>query len=72
MIPQSSGNSEVTWLAYDFERRPEGGYGMHSPKVIHTLWDDVETALREGKAPERSELLAQLTENAKRLQKFTT
>jgi len=72
MHPQSSGNSEVTWLSYDFERQSEGGYRMQPPNVVHTLWDDVETALREGKAPEKSELLAELTESATRLQPFTT
>ncbi len=72
MSPQSSGNSEVTWLSYDFERQSEGGYRIQSPNVVHTLWDDVETALREGKAPEKAELLAQLTESALKLQSFTT
>jgi hypothetical protein len=72
MNPQSAGNSEVTWLSYDFERQREGGYRMQSPNIVHTLWDDVETALREGKAPEKSELLAQLTESARKLQSFTT
>jgi hypothetical protein len=72
MNPQSSGNSEVTWLSYDFERQREGGYRMQSPTVVHTLWDDVETALREGKAPEKSELLAQLTESATRFKPFMT
>ncbi len=72
MSPQSSGNSEVTWLSYDFERQSEGGFRMSSPTVIHTLWDDVETALREGKAPEKSEILAQLTDCARNLPSFTT
>jgi hypothetical protein len=45
---------------------------MQSPTVVHTLWDDVETALREGKAPEKSELLAQLTESATKFERFTT
>jgi len=45
---------------------------MQSPNVVHTLWEDVETALREGKAPEKTELLAQLTESAKKLLPFTT
>jgi len=72
MNPQSVGNSEVTWLSYDFERQPDGGYRMRMPNVVHTLWDDVETALREGKAPEKSELLAQLTERATRLPLFKT
>jgi hypothetical protein len=45
---------------------------MQSPNVVHTLWDDVETALREGEAPEKSAILAQLTQSAKRLIPFTT
>lgn len=72
MNPQSAGNSEVTWLSYNFERQNQGGYSMQPPRIVHTLWDDVETALREGKAPEKSELLAQLTESAKKLQSFTS
>lgn len=72
IAPQSSGNSEVTWLGYELARGPDGGYRMVPPKVVHTLWDDVEIALREGRAPEKSELLAQLTESAKKLQSFTT
>ncbi|MGA3262987.1 MAG: NotI family restriction endonuclease [Terracidiphilus sp.] len=72
MSSQSSGNGEVTWLSYDFERQPERGFRMKSLNVIHTLWDDVETALREGKAPEKAELLAQLTVRARRLPSFTT
>ena len=72
MQPQWSGNSEITWLSYQFERQSEVGYRMQPPIVIHTLWDDVETALREGKAPEKSELLAQLSESATKLQSFTT
>lgn len=72
ITPQSPGNSEVTWLGYELARQPEGGYTMLPPKVVHTLWDDVEIALREGKAPEKSDLLAQLTESAKRLKSFTT
>jgi len=72
MRPQSSGNAEVTWLTYDIERQPHGGYAMQSPNVVHTLWDDVAAALREGEAPEKSEILAQLTQSAKRLKPFTT
>jgi len=72
MRPQSPGNSEVTWLGYEFARGANGGFNMGSPSVVHTLWDDVETALREGTAPEKSEILAQLTQSATRLQPFTT
>lgn len=70
--PQSPGNGEVTWLGYELSRGPEGGYQMLPPVVVHTLWDDVEIALREGTAPEKSELLAQLTLSARRLRPFTT
>lgn len=70
--PQSPGNSEVTWLGYEFARKPDGGYAMLPPKVVHTLWDDVEIALREGRAPEKSALLAQLTASARKLHAFTT
>jgi hypothetical protein len=72
MKPQSASNGEVTWLSYEFERQPEGRFSMQTPHVVHTLWDDVETALREGVAPEKSELLAQLTLSAARLPSFTT
>lgn len=72
MKPQSADNGEVTWLGYEFKRQLDGGYKMTSPNVVHTLWDDVETALREGEAPEKSELLKQLTESARKLQRFTT
>lgn len=70
--PESPGNSEVTWLVYSFERQAHGGYCMQSPNVVHTLWDDVETALREGKAPEKSELLALLTVSARGKHLLTT
>ena len=72
MTAQSPGNSEVSWLSYDFKRQPEGGFLMQPPTIVHTLWDDVETALREGKAPEKTALLSQLTENARKLQPFTS
>jgi Restriction endonuclease NotI len=73
MIPhQSAGNSEVTWLTYELGRGPDGGYRMLAPTVVHTLWDDVEIALHEGKAPEKSDLLAQLTVSAKKLKPFST
>ncbi len=34
---------------------------MHNIQTVHTLWDDVENALREGKAPEKQEILDQLS-----------
>src|SRR5579859_2866342 len=72
MREQSPGKSEVTWLVYDFKRKTEGGYQMQAPSVVHTLWDDVALALREGVAPEKSDLLAELSRSAARLQRFQT
>ena len=72
MPEQSESNGEVSWLNYDFKRHANGGYTMQPPTVIHTLWDDVEYALQEGTAPEKSEILAQLTASAKRLSTFVT
>jgi hypothetical protein len=72
MRPQSPGNGEVTWLTYAFERQAAGGYQMKTSAIVHTLWDDVEIALREGTAPEKSDILAQLTVSAKKLKQFTT
>jgi hypothetical protein len=68
----SAGNGEITWLAYSFLRRTEGGYTMQSQEIIHTVWEDVEEALREGTAPEKSELLAELTKRARKLPHFKT
>jgi hypothetical protein len=72
MQGQSAGNSEVTWLVYDFERQREGGYMMQPPIITHTTWDDVQQALREGRAPEKHELLEQLTVDARKYKPFTT
>lgn len=69
---QTDSNSEVTWLAYPIERQAGGGYVMQPPLVTHTLWTDVEHALQEGVAPEKSAMLRFLTLKAKRSQKFTT
>jgi hypothetical protein len=72
MQGQSPGNSEVTWLVYDFERQREGGYAMQPPIVAHTTWDGVQQAMREGRAPEKQELLEQLTTDARNYKAFTT
>jgi hypothetical protein len=69
---QSEGNSEVTWLSYAIERQKNGGYKMQPPVVTHTLWDDVEHALREGEAPEKSAMLQFLTAKIRSQQPFTT
>jgi hypothetical protein len=68
----TAGNGEITWLVYDFHRQSEGGYRMQGDQTIHTVWEDVEEALREGTAPEQSELLAQLTKRARKLRHYTT
>ncbi len=61
MRTQTAGNSEVTWLVYRFGRQSDGGYRMEDPIVRHALWDDVLEALREGRPPERDELLHELS-----------
>ena len=65
MAEQTFGNSEITWLSYDLQRQQAGGFRMLEPTVTHTIWDDVQEALREGDAPEQQELLAQLTAEAR-------
>jgi hypothetical protein len=69
---RSLGNSEITWLVYDFQKRERGGFQMQAPGVIHTVWDDVQEALREGEAPEREDILKQLSKAAIKQQKFLT
>ena len=61
MRTQSAGNAEVTWLVYRFGRQPGGGYRMEEPMVQHTVWEDVLDSLREGKPPEKNELLSELS-----------
>jgi hypothetical protein len=61
MRTQTAGNSEVTWLVYRFGRQTTGGYQMEDLVVRHTLWDDVLEALREGRPPEKEELLDELS-----------
>jgi hypothetical protein len=70
MKEQSLGNSEITWLSYDIRRQKQGGFQMQEPTVTHTIWDDVQEALREGKAPEKQELLNQLTLDASKQPHF--
>jgi hypothetical protein len=66
-------NSEVTWLVYALKRNASGiGYSMSDPDVIFTLWDDVLTALREGEAPQQSEVLAEISVRLPQLKIFDT
>jgi Restriction endonuclease NotI len=66
-------NSEITWLVYKLNRNQSGiGYSMGDPEVIFTLWDDVLTALREGEAPQQSEVLAEIAARIPQLPSFDT
>ncbi len=66
-------NSEVTWLVYPLGRLPGGcGYALGEPRVVFTHWDDVLTALREGEAPQQSEVLAEIGARVARLRRFET
>jgi len=52
-------NSELIWLNYPI-RKSGNSYVMQDPEVVGTQWEDVLTSLREGKAPERDEILLEL------------
>lgn len=52
-------NSELTWLVYPFERHDEA-YQMKDVQPTYTEWADVETSLREGRAPDPKEIIAEL------------
>jgi Restriction endonuclease NotI len=66
-------NSEITWLVYELNRNVSGiGYSLSDPEVIFTLWDDVLTALREGEAPQQSEVLAEIAMRLPELKSFDT
>jgi hypothetical protein len=66
-------NSEITWLVYALNRDPsEIGYSMSEPEIVFTLWDDVLTALREGEAPQQSEVLAEIATRIPQLRTFNT
>lgn len=52
-------NSELTWLAYPLKREGEI-YQMQDAQPIFTEWDDVETSLREGRAPDPADILSEL------------
>lgn len=56
----SLSNSELTWLGYPIRRGNPGGYSLGDPDVRHSLWDDVASSLREGMAPEKDEITAEL------------
>ena len=72
MRTQTAGNAEVTWLVYRFAHRSGGGYRMEDPVIRHTLWDDVLDSLREGRPPERDELLGELSKQIGKRSLFRT
>lgn len=52
-------NSELTWLVYPLMRQGEV-YQMQDCQATYTEWADVETSLREGRAPDPSEIISEL------------
>ena len=68
----SADSAEITWLVYSFARDSKGGFSMGTPVIHHTHWDDVLTSLREGVAPERSELLDEISARLPNLPIYTT
>lgn len=64
-------NSEVTWLVYPLARAAAGvGYAFGEPRVVLTHWDEVLSALREGEAPQQSEVLAEIEARMPQWQRF--
>jgi hypothetical protein len=52
-------NSELTWLVYPLAQQGEI-YQMQGVQPTYTEWADVETSLREGRAPDPSEIITEL------------
>jgi Restriction endonuclease NotI len=52
-------NSELTWLVYPLARDGDV-YEMQNVTPTFTEWADVETSLREGRAPDPSEIIMEL------------
>jgi hypothetical protein len=52
-------NSELTWLVYPIVNNA-GAYEMQAVAPTFTEWADVETSLREGRAPDPSEIISEL------------
>ena len=55
----TSGNSELTWLAYPIARDGHA-YSLSDPKILYSEWDEVQNSLREGKPPESHEIVGEL------------
>jgi len=56
---ESLANSEITWLVYDLRKQGQG-YSLVNPTFHFTVWDDVLTALREGRAPTPEEIMQEM------------
>ena len=52
-------NSELTWLVYRIENSGQN-YSLSNVDIIHSEWDEVRNALREGTPPEPAEIVAEL------------
>ena len=52
-------NSELTWLVYPLSRQDDA-YVLEAVQPTYTEWADVETSLREGRAPDPSEIINEL------------
>jgi Restriction endonuclease NotI len=53
-------NSEIIWLAFPI-MRSDDSFTLRNAVVTASHWDDVSTALREGKAPESDEIVSELS-----------
>ena len=62
--PSTASNSELTWLSYPIELAGQN-YELGEPQIIYSEWDEVRNALREGKPPEQSEIVAELQSKLK-------
>ena len=59
--PVSEHAAEITWVVYPILRN-DFGFSMREPVIVHSNWDDVLTALREGEPPPYEEILRELAE----------
>lgn len=55
----TASNSELTWLAYPIAKNGLQ-FELTTPRIVYSDWDDVQNSLREGKAPDTSEIVSEL------------
>lgn len=55
----TSANSELTWLVYPIRKNGEN-FAMSEVQPVFSEWADVETSLREGRAPDPAEIISEL------------